>query len=132
MGSGCCGGGEHTVSKNAMTKEQLIALMVRHEPVQIVNVLEPKWHSLGIITGSKKIPLSELEQRVGELHKNVPVVTYCSSYECNASSEAAKLLAQRGYQVQAYEGGIKEWTAAGLPVETAHQPAGSSCGPSCC
>ena len=34
----------------------------------------------------------------------------------------AELLAAKGFKVSAYEGGIKEWTAAKLPVENAPAP----------
>jgi rhodanese-related sulfurtransferase len=30
---------------------------------------------------------------------------------------AAKLLAEKGFNVKAYEGGIKEWTGAGFPKD---------------
>ena len=85
--------------------------------VQVVNVLEPEWYALGLIPGSKTIPLAELDRRLGELDKSVEVVTYCASRQCTASSEAARKLAAKGYAASAYEGGIKEWVAAGLPVE---------------
>lgn len=134
MSGGCCGGSQSKAQGTTITQEQLSEIMARRDPVQVVNVLDPQWYSLGVIKGSKKIPLAELERRLGELDQKIPVVTYCANYECSASSDAAKLLAKHGYQVKAYEGGIKEWTAAGLPVEKAQQPTSvaSSCGPSCC
>lgn len=132
MGSECCGGGSCGSSVQAITKDELT---VQLGNVQVVNVLEPKWYELGFIKGSLKIPLSQLEQRLGELNKAKPVVTYCASYACDSSSKAAQLLAAKGFDVRAYEGGIKEWTAAGLPVEGATAKAGTaagSCGPSGC
>lgn len=132
MGSGCCGGGSCGSSVQTITKE---ALKVQLGKVQVVNVLEPKWYELGFIKGSLKIPLSQLEQRAGELNKSQPVVTYCASYSCDSSTKAAQWLAAQGFDVRAYEGGIKEWTAAGLPVEGATAKAGAaagSCGTSCC
>jgi len=111
-----------------ITKEELLKKL---GVVQVVNVLDPKGYELGVIKGSKKIPLAELDRRLNELDKSKEVVTYCASYECLASREAAKKLAAKGFQVRAYEGGIKEWKGAGLPTEEA-----SSCGPtshsSCC
>lgn len=85
--------------------------------VQIVNVLEPKDYALGMIKGSKKIPLATLEKRFTELDKSKEVVAYCSGTDCGASHEAAELLAAKGFNVGAYEGGAKEWKAAGLPTE---------------
>lgn len=64
-----------------------------------------------------KIPLDKLATRSGELDKAKPVVTYCAGTDCHASREAAERLATMGFKVRAYEGGIKEWKAANLPVE---------------
>ena len=51
------------------------------------------------------------------LDKERPVVTYCSSSSCGASLTAAAILREHGIDASAYEGGIKEWAEAGLPVE---------------
>jgi ArsR family transcriptional regulator len=105
------------MSVQTITKEQLQQKLERGESVQVVNVLEPKHYDLGFIKGSKKIPVSQIEQRTGELDKSKEVVTYCASHECHASQEGAEKLAAKGFQVKAYEGGIKEWKEAGLPTE---------------
>jgi len=116
-----------------ITKEELLKKM-KEGRVQVVNVLDPEWYKLGIIKGSKRIPLDELDQRLSELDRAREVVTYCANTQCTASSEAAKKLAQKGFKVRAYEGGIKEWKETGLPTEEA-KPAkslgGSCCGGSC-
>ncbi len=109
-----------------ITKEELSKKL---GSVQVVNVLDPEWYKLGLIKGSKKIPLAELDKRAKELDRSKEVVTYCASYACNASSEAAKQLAAKGFAVSAYEGGIKEWAEAGLPVE---KPEGKATAASCC
>ncbi len=110
-----------------ITKEQL-KRKLDQGAVQVVNVLDPKWYELGIIQGSKKIPLKELDQRIKELDKSKEVVTYCASYECSASSEAARKLEAKGFQVSAYEGGIKEWKEAGYPTEKQGESHSSCCG----
>lgn len=122
------------MSVQTITKEELKKKLDRGEPVQVVNVLDPEWYKLGIIRGSRKIPLDELTKRLGELDKAKEVVTYCANTQCTASSEAAKLLAAKGFKVRAYEGGIKEWTEAGLPTESEEscastgKPKSSCCG----
>ena len=50
------------------------------------------------------------------------IVTYCAGTPCNASRKAAELLAENGYKVSVYEGGIKEWTSNNLPVEVTATP----------
>ena len=132
MGSECCGGGSCGSGAATISKEELQQQLGK---VQIVNVLDPKWYELGSIKGSLKIPVAQLEQRANELDKTKDVVTYCASYDCDASSKGAAILAAKGFKVRAYEGGIKEWKAAGLPVEGETAKAGASkgsCGPSCC
>lgn len=100
-----------------ITKEELKRRMDGGEAVQVVNVLDPKYYDLGFIRGSRKIPVAELERRAGELDKSKEVVTYCAGVECSASRQGAEKLAALGFKVQAYEGGIKEWKAAGFPTE---------------
>jgi rhodanese-related sulfurtransferase len=100
-----------------ISREELAARLASGARVQLVNVLEPDYYRLGMIRGSLKIPLSQLDQRSSELDPSVDVITYCASYECEASRKAAEKLADRGFSVKAFEGGIKEWTAAGLPMD---------------
>ena len=104
-------------SFQSISKKELKKKMDQNEDFQIVNVLPPEHHNLGLIKGSLKIPVSELEKRQEELDKSKEVVVYCASHECNASRDAAKKLAQLGFNVRAYEGGIKEWKESGFPTE---------------
>ncbi len=106
-----------TSNAKLITKEELNKKIQGNEPIQIVNVLDPKDYSLGFIKGSKRIPLDQLDARLGELDKSKEVVTYCAGSACNASKHAAELLVGKGFHVSAYEGGIKEWKEAGLPTE---------------
>lgn len=101
----------------SIKKEELAKQLQQSGGPQVVNVLDPKYYPMGSIRGSKKIPVADLEIRAAELDITREVVTYCAGYECPASREAAEKLAARGYRVKAYEGGIKEWKEAGLPVE---------------
>ncbi len=100
-----------------ISKEDLADRLTRNDGVQLVNVLEPEHYDLGMIRGSMRIPVSQIDQRMSELDQSVDVITYCANRNCPASRQAAERLAQSGYNVRAYEGGIQEWTAAGLPTE---------------
>jgi rhodanese-related sulfurtransferase len=106
---------EHVES---ISKEQLQErLRDPKQRAQVINVLEPTHYHLGMIRGSRRIPVSQLDRRMRELDKAREVITYCAHRECDASRRAAEKLAIYGYDVKAYEGGIKEWSAAGLPTE---------------
>jgi len=117
---GCCSTDkEHANKANVQTisKDELLAKIKNNDGVQIVNVLSPEHYGKGFIKGSKKIPLDQLDNRLSELDKAKEVVTYCAGPECNASMKAAEKLAAKGFKVKAYEGGIKEWSEAGLPMD---------------
>lgn len=101
-----------------ISKDELLEKRTLGKPIQIVNVLDPSYYNLGLIQGSLKIPVSEIEKRAGELDKNYEVVTYCAGYHCNASRTAATKLEKLGFNVAAYEGGIQEWKQAGFPTES--------------
>ena len=100
-----------------ISKEELTEMMEQGEEIQIVNVLEPRHYGLGSIQGSLHIPISEIDERVDELDPDFEVITYCAGGDCHASVEAAHKLAEKGFKVRAYEGGIEEWKEAGLPLE---------------
>jgi rhodanese-related sulfurtransferase len=113
-----CGAGGACAVK-VITMAALDAKMKAGAPLQLLNVLDPQYYNLGTIKGSLKIPAADLEKRFTELDKSKEVVTYCAGVSCSASRKAAQLLAAKGFNVSAYEGGIKEWVAAKLPVEAA-------------
>ena len=100
-----------------VAKEDLKRMMDKHQKVQIVNVLDAAGYALGVIKGSIKIPLAELDKRFTELDKAQDVVTYCADSSCEASKKAAAMLSAKGFTVSAYEGGAREWKASGLPLE---------------
>lgn len=101
----------------SITKDELSAKLGSPWLV-VVNVLAPPAYDKIRIRGSISIPRKELEEgRWKELDFTKEIVVHCSSYECEASREAAKFLEAKGFEVSAYEGGIKEWAEAGLPTE---------------
>lgn len=105
------------LSVNLITKDELNRKMRAGEAIQIVNVMSPDKYTLGMIKGSKRIPLDKMDLRLNELNKSKLIVTYCAGSDCNASKLAAEKLMAKGFSVSAYEGGIKEWREAGLPTE---------------
>jgi rhodanese-related sulfurtransferase len=106
-----------------ISKEELEKKLSTGEPLQLINVLGPEHALLGLIRGSRRIPLAELNKRSGELDKARDVIVYCASQTCSASKQAAQLLSGLGFNARAYEGGIAEWKNAGLPMEPEAQAA---------
>ena|SRR3990172_12793519 len=70
------------------------------------------------IKGAKSLPTDEIDKEAKTLDKSKLVVVYCGGYTCPLSGYAAEKLSTMGFKVKAYEGGIAEWSDAGLPVES--------------
>ena len=101
-----------------LTMKNELAAKLGSPGVVVVNVLDPEAYEKIHIKGSISIPKSQLVAgRWRELDKSKEIVTHCSSYQCDASREAAQFLEKYGFDVKAYEGGIKEWAEARLPTE---------------
>jgi rhodanese-related sulfurtransferase len=104
-----------------VSRGELKAMIESDEDFELINVLSPDTFQKGHIPGSYNIPLTEgnfvgrVEQTVGG--KDKTIVTYCASYDCPASREAANALEQAGFtEVYAFEGGMREWREAGFGV----------------
>jgi rhodanese-related sulfurtransferase len=62
------------------------------------------------------IPLDDLESRLSELPQGEEIVVICRSG--NRSQEGRDILLENGFTaVTSVEGGLKEWSAAGYPLE---------------
>ncbi len=92
----------------------------------LINVLPNEHFEERHIPGSKNIPfegagfegafVDAVNQEVDA--KNDQVVVYCASPTCDLSPKAARQLEQAGFtNVMDYEGGVKAWADAGLPIE---------------
>ena len=93
------------------------------ERYRVVDVREPsEWHGeLGRVTGSRLIPLGELEQRLDELRGEEPLLLVCRSG--NRSGKACARLLELGFGAPTnLAGGMIAWNEAGLPVERTEPP----------
>lgn len=86
--------------------------------VMVINVLARKYAEDCRIKGSISVPLEELEKFVEKMPRDTELVVYCARYTCPKSREAYQKLRQLGFtNIKAYEGGVQEWHAKGLPTE---------------
>lgn len=102
-----------------ITRDELVAFMNSSQKIQIVDVLDPEIYARQHIKGAISIPLLELQVKAPQLlDKNAIIITYCGSFECPMSTNAAKILLSLGFpNVLDYKGGLKDYRAANLPLE---------------
>ena len=89
------------------------------EPV-FLDTRNPKhWEqSESQIPGSLRIWRMELEERIGEVPRGRPVVTYCACHYEHSSTRAALILEEYDYtDVHILVGGFNAWRDRGLPLE---------------
>jgi rhodanese-related sulfurtransferase len=69
----------------------------------------------GVIENASLIPLSELQQRLGELPRDREIVCVCKMGM--RSFNAAGFLRQQGFAAASLAGGMTAWLGAGLPIK---------------
>jgi hydroxyacylglutathione hydrolase len=82
-----------------------------------VDVRERSEYASGHVPGAKHIPYAELDQRIGEVSRQGPVVVYCASGV--RSSLASSIFERHGMSTANVRGGFSAWRSAGLPIEDA-------------
>jgi len=92
----------------AISVEDLKARRDRGDSLTLVDVREPHEWAISDLSGSMKVPLGTLPQRLAELPKEAEIVVYCRTG--GRSANAVQFLRQRGYE-KAYNlaGGINHW-----------------------
>ena len=89
----------------------------------VVDVRSREEHSTAYVPGSLNIPLDELPSRLADLPGGT-LYLLCGSGK--RSSQAARILTDRGYQTVNVAGGITEWYRAGHPVTYQQAPVNPS------
>lgn len=99
----------------------------REGGTRLLNVLSHEDFQEGHIPGSLHAPIADpgFDGRLAALlpDKSTPVITYCCSRTCPASTKAARRMEELGYtHVYDYKDGIEGWKAAGLPLDEGTRP----------
>ena len=94
------------------------AKFIENPEVVVLDVRTPEEHAEGFIPGTDYNidVLQESYEQIAtdKLSKDKPVALYCRSG--NRSKNAARILADHGYDVVELGTGFKGWVAAGMPV----------------
>lgn len=88
----------------------------------VVDVRSTEEYAIAHIPGSLNIPLDDLPSRLQDL-PDTTLYVLCGSGK--RSSQAARILTDRGYKAVNVAGGITEWYRNGHPVTYATAPADS-------
>jgi thioredoxin-dependent peroxiredoxin len=101
-----------------ITRAELKEMFDSGKKFKLVDVLDTDHYSKEHIKDAISIPLDVLrEQAPLLLNKDEPVIVYCASFDCHASTTAAKILMALGYNnVLDYKGGIQDWKEGKLPL----------------
>lgn len=100
--------------------------------VQIIDTRTPSEFSLGTISGAVNIPVDDIRERMGEIDKSKPVVTFCAVGL--RGYIAARILMANGYDVRNLSGGYKTYQLATQDLQCADgndDSDDSSCSCSC-
>jgi len=92
--------------------------LINREKAVVIDVCGADEYAAGHVVGAKHVPLGEFEARLPAVVKNkaLPLVLVCAS---GARAQRAAAVAHKlGYaNAQVLAGGIKAWSAAGMPIE---------------
>jgi rhodanese-related sulfurtransferase len=88
----------------------------------VLDVRPEDEYSAGHIPGAISVPLDQLEKLLTELPREQEIVAYCRGPYCVLAVEAVELLRKSGFKAIRFEGGIQEWMAMGLALDTLNTP----------
>jgi rhodanese-related sulfurtransferase len=102
-----------------MTLGELKERMKDPKPFILADARDVDSYEDAHIPGAIPIPADEVGRLADQYDRSIEVITYCGSYQCPASTMAAKEFMKMGFKnVRDYKGGIKEWEESGNPVES--------------
>ncbi|MCU0811685.1 MAG: metalloregulator ArsR/SmtB family transcription factor [Thiobacillaceae bacterium] len=111
---------EHSEELSPLAPGELLQRAARGEVV-VIDVRPREEYDTGHLPHAQSLPLNELRSRIKELPRDKPVVAYCRGPFCLWGKDAVALLRGQGIEARRLQGGVPEWRAAGLPVETINE-----------
>ncbi|WP_159887547.1 rhodanese-like domain-containing protein [Paenibacillus puerhi] len=89
-------------------------------PPKVIDVRSPEEYEQGHVPDALNIPIDQLTERILEIPMDQPIITYCNMHHPGQSrgEKAQHLLSEKGFNVQAIEGGFNEWSRLKLPTKS--------------
>jgi len=97
------------------TRDEIEELVSRGE-VYLIDTRPLVEYENGHVSEAVSIPVEELPNRLDELPRDKPIVTYCRGAYCLMADQAVAILRQNDFDAHSVEGGWPEWLTEGRPV----------------
>jgi rhodanese-related sulfurtransferase len=96
---------------------QGLATLANQQNARLIDIRDPAEFRNGYITGSENIPLSRIDEELGQLKSDLtrPIVVICGQGQ-GAGAVGQKLKAAGLTAVYKLEGGISNWKSQSLPL----------------
>jgi rhodanese-related sulfurtransferase len=91
--------------------------MLNHQHAITIDIRPTEAFHSGHILHARSIPAAEIEKKAANLPKNKPLIVVCD-FGRAAGSAAVRLRALGFTEVSVLGGGMRAWSAAGMPVTT--------------
>lgn len=109
LGFGKSASASASVSVRTLKSAEFRSEMEQSMSKLLIDVREPVEYKNGFIPGAINIPLSQIEQRMGNIPKDRDLLLYCRSGM--RSKNAARILRKHGYtRLVNLQGGISSWS----------------------
>lgn len=106
-----------TVSE-PITRSELAARL-KEGSVTLLDMRPEDEFAMGHIPGAVQVDPSTLDAMAATLNGATEIIAYCRGPYCVYAHQAVARLRQLGHAARRLDGGLPEWRAAGLPVESA-------------
>jgi len=84
-----------------------VKALLDEKKILLIDVRTIQERMMAQITDSELVPIHEITERIGEITKDKPIVTYC--HHGIRSFHAAAFLKQNGFNARSLKGGIEAW-----------------------
>lgn len=89
--------------------------MMNHQHAVLVDIRDAAAFQAAHIPQARNLPVAEFEKKIASLPKNKPIILVCEQGR-SAVAAAAQLRKLGIAEVTLLEGGLRAWSAAGMPV----------------